>query len=174
MKGHNESQSDPFARMEQTHRRLEERLAGLTQAAADLPDGSRRMDALDEIYDTTGWFARGGARHVADEEQTLFPHLREIAECAELLATLEKEHREHQALENELGDLVNSWGDEGPEVADEKRVAELAGKLGALYRVHIEREEKELFPAARRLLAPAVIEAMGLQMMDRRPDRGKS
>lgn len=174
MNGHNANQTDPFARMEQTHRRIEERLAGLSRAAGELADGARRMEALDEIYDTTGWFARGGARHVADEEQTLFPHLRGKPECAALLAALEAEHAEHQALEKELGTLVGGWREEGPEVSDERRVAELAEKLGELYRVHIEREEKELFPMARRLLAPSVIEEMGKQMMDRRPDRGKS
>lgn len=174
MNGKNENQADPFARMEQTHRRIEERLAGLVRAAEDLGNGERRMDALDEIYDTSGWFARGGARHVADEEQTLFPHLRPFPECAPLLAALEKEHREHEALEDELGRLVGNWSDEGPEVADETRAAEIARNLVALYRAHIEREEKDLFPIAQKLLAPAVIADLGQQMMDRRSDRGKS
>lgn len=174
MNGHNANQTDPFARMEQTHRRIEERLAGLARAASELADGRLRMEALDEIYDTSGWFARGGARHVADEEETLFPHLRGIAECGALLAALEQEHRDHQALEKELGALVGHWGDEGPEAADEQRVAELARRLGDLYRVHIEREETELFPMAKRLLRPSLIAALGQQMMDRRPDRGKS
>lgn len=174
MKGHNSEQTDPFARMEQTHRRIEERLAGLIRAAADLGDGGKRMDALDEIYDTTGWFARGGAKHVADEEETLFPHLRGIAECATLLRSLEDEHRKHQEIERELGTLVGSWGEEGPEPADEARVAKIAVRLDALYREHIDREEKELFPAARRLLDAKLVADLGRQMMDRRPDRGKS
>ena len=145
----------------------------------DLRSGSlneqmeRVLDLFTPQANETG-VARGGARHVADEEQTLFPHLRPFPECAPLLAALEKEHREHEALEDELGRLVGNWSDEGPEVADETRAAEIARNLVALYRAHIEREEKDLFPIAQKLLAPAVIADLGQQMMDRRSDRGKS
>lgn len=171
----NTDQTDPFARLEQTHRRLEDRLEMLVRAAEDLAAGIGASSALADVEEVAGFLSRGALRHVEDEERTLFPRLSGTAQLAGVLAELEKEHVEHRALEEEVKALVASWNGAppaatSPEVA---RMVELAKKLKEVYAVHIRREEQELFPRAKKLLAPAVIEEMGREMMDRRPDRGK-
>lgn len=164
---------DPFARLHNTHTRIEERLAELSGAAADLGDGGKRYAAQQTVRDVVGFLARAGRKHVDDEEQTLFPRLRAEASLQPLLVALEAEHGAHNALEQALRSLVDGWGDEGPDAAGERQVVVLARQLSDVYRAHIKREEDELFPAARAVLAPQVLAAMGQEMMDRRPNRGQ-
>jgi hemerythrin-like domain-containing protein len=173
--GKNSEESDPFARLEQTHRRLEERLAELlasTRALGD-PDAARRMEARAIIEETIGFFGRGGLRHVQDEEETLFPRARRFAETAALMKALEDEHRDHQAIEGALRALIERSSGADFDRDQEAELARLARALTSLYEAHIAREEKELFPLCRKLLSESEIRAMGEEMMARRPDRGK-
>lgn len=175
--GSSVAERDPFARLESTHRRLEERLQALTAAVAELarPDLPRddRDEALAVIEETTSFFERGARRHVEDEERTLFPRLSGEASLAPILQALEAEHREHRALEDELSALVAAFEGRRPDLAEAQRLTAIADRLGVLYRAHIAREEQELFPAARKVLAPEVLAEMGDEMVDRRGDRGK-
>lgn len=159
---------DPFARLENTHRRIEERLETLERAASEL-DSVERMRALGDVYDAVRFFARGAARHHEDEELSLFPRLARVSELAPLLATLEAEHRTHDAVYAELAALVDSFpSDVGPELADEARLTALAHRLSEVYRAHIEREERELFPAARRALDAGACAEIAEEMEARR------
>ncbi len=163
---------DPFARLENTHRRIEERLATLERAASEL-DGVERMRALDDVYDVVAFFARAAARHHEDEEKSLFPRLAAVADLEPLVRSLADEHREHDAVYGEIAALVGAFPtDVGPERADEARLAALARRLSDVYRAHIDREEKELFPAARRALDAAACEEMAEEMEARRGQRG--
>lgn len=158
---------DPFARLENTHRRIEERLATLERAAAEL-DGVERMRALDDVYDVVRFLARGAVRHHEDEEVSLFPRLA-TSELAPIVASLAEEHRTHDAVYAELAALVRSFpADYGPERADEARLAALARRLSDVYRAHIDREERELFPAARRALDAVTCAAIADEMEARR------
>jgi hemerythrin-like domain-containing protein len=160
--GGNTDERDPIQRLAQTHRRLEERLAELVRAAETLvlrPDDEEAQEIIEEVI---GFFSRGGARHVEDEEKTLFPRIRHLDELAAVLEQLEAEHIEHQAVERALS-----------AESDPKRRVDLAKRLDALYRAHITREEEELFPRVKRLVDPGALEEMGREMMERRPDRGK-
>lgn len=162
---------NPFARLENTHRRIEERLATLERAASEL-DGVERMRALDDVYDVVAFFARAAARHHEDEEKSLFPRLKTVTELAPILRALVEEHHDHDAVYGEVAALVRAFPtDVGPERADEVRLAALARRLSEVYRAHIEREEKELFPAARRVLDAAACEEMATEMEARRGQR---
>jgi hemerythrin-like domain-containing protein len=119
---------DPLEQLERCHRRMEEALARLEQAAGE-PD-----DAADqEIVDTLAWFERTSARHVEDEELSLFPRLRERPELVDLIAAL----------------------------------------TARVYRDHIEREERDLLPAARAALADDDRAAMSAEMETRREPDGR-
>lgn len=167
-----ENENDPFARLCHTHRRIEERLVTLERAAIDVSDSALRMDALNAVYDVVGFFERAGARHHEDEERSLFPSLRAVASLAPLLAALEEEHRAHQAVFAELSALVGGFSDEGPERKDEESLRTLSARLAEIYRAHIEREEKDLFPAARAALTPEDIVRIAKDMTERRGERG--
>jgi hemerythrin-like domain-containing protein len=172
--GGRSEEADPFARLAQTHRRLEERLKQLVQAAEDLAAGIGVSSALADIEDVAGFLSRGAVRHVDDEEHTLFPRIQGFKELAEVIAALETEHKAHRVLEGQIRELAEKWGgnvDAAQE--DAAHMLELAIGLSDVYDAHIAREENELFPRARELLDAKVIAEMGMEMMNRRPDRGK-
>jgi hemerythrin-like domain-containing protein len=83
-----------------------------------------------------------------------------------VLERLSKEHREHETLHARLDDVISGRSDDGVDMWTElSRIADL---LTRAYRQHIEEEEKHLFPAARALLAPSVLEEMRAEMDARR------
>jgi hemerythrin-like domain-containing protein len=169
----NTDETDPFARLESTHRRLEQRIAELLESLEALDDPKRSSEAIAIIEETIGFFGRGGRRHVEDEEKTLFPRIRRFEELGALLERLGSEHEAHQRIEDELRAIADDLGGRMPDPEQKARLAARSRDLAALYAKHIAAEEQELFPACRRLLPPAEVEAMGAEMMARRPDRGK-
>lgn len=173
MQGQNTEEMDPFERLAKTHRRLEERLSQLEQAARDLAEGIGPSAALADVREVSEFLGRGARRHVEDEEQTLFPRLSPLPEAQALLEHLRTEHVDHGALEARLAALVSGWGERPPSSAEAASLLPLAQALRAIYVDHIAREEGELFPLAKRVLSRGVIEEMGREMMGRRPDRGK-
>lgn len=166
-------ETDPFARLESTHRRLEERLRDLAMAVTDLLDPHRRTEALEVIRETAGFFDRGAVRHTDDEDQTLFPRLVGSGELEAVLTRLREEHEQHRAIEGRLRGLIEGWPSSGPDAGGQSKLADLSAQLASVYREHIRREETELFPVARRILSPEVIAEMGREMIERRPDRGR-
>ena len=141
---------DPFEMLLRCHRRLEERLDDLA-AAKD----------RETIEDVLHFFGRAILRHEADEETSLFPRLKN---CEHIIAALTKEHREQEKLHTELRHIADGW----PQT--ESRLPDLVDRLRAAYGAHAEREEKELFPAARKQLGEAELTAM-LREMDQRRGR---
>ena len=149
---------DPFEQLTRSHRRLEERLAELADAAfAD--------DPYDVVRDVVGFFSRAIRRHEADEEQSLFPRLGTLEGLAPLMAKLAAEHREHEVLHRRLDDILAAI-EEGALPSAELREVALA--LSNAYRTHLEEEEKVLFPAARAVLGADAIADIAKEMEGRR------
>jgi hemerythrin-like domain-containing protein len=144
---------DPVARLGNTHRRMEEELTALEVAA-------RAGDAqgLDMGLE---FFATAAKRHHEDEETSLFPRLRGDAGLAPLLEALASEHGEHEAARRAIEGLVRDG-------ADAQAIAGGVARFVAMLRAHIEREDRELLPAAERLLDPETREAVAEEMRARR------
>ena len=141
----------------------------LERAAIDVSSSEKRFDALNDVLDAVAFLGRGARRHHDDEEETLFPRLSAIATLVPLIDALRLEHDQHDAAYDELRRVVESWDpEEGPSAADEARLPALTRRLVDLYRAHIEREERELFPAARAALPPDAADEMGREMIARR------
>jgi hemerythrin superfamily protein len=141
---------DPFEMLLRCHRRLEERLEDLA-AAKD----------RQAVEDVLHFFGRAIVRHEADEEASLFPRLKN---CDDIIAALTAEHRAQAKLHDELRAIAHGW----PQT--QSRLPDLVSRLRAAYGAHAEREEKELFPAARQQLGEAELAAM-LREMDQRRGR---
>jgi hemerythrin-like domain-containing protein len=141
---------NPFDQLLRSHRRLEERLTELREAVSP-----QRLDIVDDVL---AFIERAVRRHEDDEEQSLFPRLAADGELAPTLAALAEEHRAHQALHARLREAARTG--EG--------LAPVVDALVEAYRAHIHVEETSLFPAARRLLDAAALDAIAGEMQARR------
>jgi hemerythrin-like domain-containing protein len=159
----------PFAQLERSHRRLEERLGELAQLSEDARGGRVDVGALADI---AAFFARAVRRHEEDEEVSLFPRLRELGVAADLLERLANEHREHEALHARLDRAIDGLDRDPPDAGAIEEVRATADALTAAYRTHIEDEEKALFPAARAALDGDAIDAITREMSERRGGGG--
>jgi hemerythrin-like domain-containing protein len=158
---------DPFAMLRGSHRRLEERLASLEEAARSLGDPASVADAIAECESVLAFFGRSVARHEEDEEKSLFPRLAQHSELSPVITALNAEHEQQRRLAEDLGAVVESLGYD----PDARVLLGIVESLRTAYRRHIEREEKDLFPAAEKLLSPDNIADMAREM-DARRGRG--
>jgi hemerythrin-like domain-containing protein len=135
---------------------MEEELRAL-EVAAQAGDGQGLDVGLE-------FFASAAKRHHEDEEASLFPRLRGDAALVPLLDALAAEHREHEATRREIEGLVRGNADPGVLVASVARFV-------SMLRAHIEREDRELLPAAERLLDAGTRESVAEEMRERRRSR---
>lgn len=157
----------PFTMLRSCHRRLEERLANLEEAAQALSDPARVADALAACESVLAFFGRGVARHEEDEEHSLFPRLAHVSALAPVIAALNAEHEEQRLLAFDLGAIVESLAYD----PDPRALLSLTKSLRTSYARHLAREETELFPAAEKLLSPDDLADM-LREMDTRRGHG--
>jgi hemerythrin-like domain-containing protein len=155
----------PLDHLMACHRRIEERLATMERAAAHLDD--RREEALTAFENAFRFMESSGALHTADEEESLFPRLAELVQPGErgYLEGLEHDHAEAERIYAELKEAVAAARSGG---VSRVTVEELAGKLAALYRRHIESEDRVLQAYAKEHLTPEHLAAIAAEMKKRR------
>jgi len=164
----------PLGLLSDCHRRIERFLETLVLTAERAAGGPLEEGARADLRAALAYFRHAAPMHTADEEQSLFPRLRASthAEAVDAAATLERLERDHDAADEHhraVDALVQRW------LADNRLVdadlAELGRRLAALqaiYGAHIAVEDRELFPAAGRVLSPADLAAIGREMAGRR------
>jgi len=162
---------DPIGMLTDCHRRIEQFLKIL----ATVVERARGRDLTGEeaaaVTAALQYFRTGGVRHTADEEESLFPRLREAQATDSLakLENLESDHHEAAELHTAIEQLYNDWIAHGRLAADrEVELLFAMQRLTALYGAHIEVEEKSLFPQAAQLLDRATIASMGQEFRARR------
>jgi hypothetical protein len=100
--------------------------------------------------------------HAEDEDLSLAPRLSGASrEIDDTLALMSIEHRKIDLL---LAELVPRWS----QPTTPPLLAAGAAQLAALFAPHLDREERILFPAARRLLAPADLATLREELRARR------
>lgn len=138
-------------------------------------DGGALMSAeVAQLQTALRYFAEAAPTHTSDEEDSLFPRLRqchdpELTRILDMVALLEADHRLATPHHNAVNHLVRSWIAAGR--LDPAETNALHGHLMALrgiYDAHIAVEDGDVFPAAARLLSPRQIEEIGQEMLDRR------
>ena len=160
---------DAFAILHDCHEHILERLTRLETLGRELK-AAQAIDGrhLVVLGDVLTFLDVAVPMHSADEEQTLFPRLRETLgpmRGPTPMDCMEREHVQHQALLVALKRAVVK--------RDAKAAGQAALSIVAEYREHIGKEEEVLFPWARETLTdPVVVEAMTRQMRQRRIDAG--
>lgn len=165
--------TEPTGLLSDCHRRVEMflRTLGAVAEVVDLPATGEMNRALESALH---YFAQAAPKHTADEEESLFPRLRqfrdpEVESALARLDRLENEHRWaaplHDAVER-LGKQYLSTGN-----LSEAEVAEFrnaVASLDSMYKKHIKVEDEVIFPLASRVLSDTEKMAIANEMAGRR------
>jgi hemerythrin-like domain-containing protein len=165
--------SDPTGLLSDCHRRIEMFLGSL-EAVAKVIDSSGSDETARALTAALRYFREAAPKHTADEEESLFPRLRqvqdpEVQSALDQLDRLEKDHRWADPLHAEverLGLQYLSTGTLSPDESEAFRKA--VAELSSMYRQHIIVEDGLVFPVAARLLSQADRISIAKEMAARR------
>ncbi len=164
---------DPTGLLSDCHRRVE-MFMGALQVVADVCDQPLTGEVRRALDLALRYFREAAPKHTADEEQSLFPRLRQI-DNPELqialahLDALEEDHRWAEPL-HDIVDLIGTEfltkGELSPAKARDFRDA--VSQLAEMYRRHIEVEDKQVFPVAARVVSAELKAEIAKEMAARR------
>ena len=165
--------SDPTGLLSDCHRRIEMFMRALEEVSKviDSPPGEGTRKSLETAL---RYFREAAPKHTADEEESLFPRLRElhspeVGSALSKLRELESEHRWAEPLHAHLDKLGCEYllkaGLSQYEV-EEFRAA--VSQLSSMYKRHIAVEDERLFPLAAQALSPEAKQAIAEEMASRR------
>jgi len=165
--------SDPTGLLSDCHRRIEMFLGSL-EAVAKVIHGPWSDETARALTAALRYFREAAPKHTADEEESLFPRLRqvqdpEVQSALDQLDRLEKDHRWADPLHAEverLGLQYLSTGTLSPDESEAFRKA--VAELSSMYRQHIIVEDGLVFPVAARLLSQADRISIAKEMAARR------
>ena len=166
--------TDPTGLLSDCHRRVEMFL-GMLQAVGEVIDQSAtRETSRAALESALRYFGEAAPKHTADEEDSLFPRLRqldhpEIHSAFSALDKLECDHRWAMSLHDKVERLGAQYLSIGKLSDDE--IAEFrssVASLAAMYKEHIRVEEELIFPMAARVLSDTEKTAIGIEMAGRR------
>ena len=166
--------TDPIGMMGDCHRRIERFLDVLVSLARQQNGGPLDEAQRTALTTSLRYFREAAPKHTADEEESLFPRLRQAGnpEAVALLAqmeTLEQEHESASSVHDEVDRWSRRWLEQrtlGPE--DASKLSAALEQLALLYRRHIAIEDTEVFPAASKVLSDADRKSVGAEMARRR------
>jgi uncharacterized protein (DUF2249 family)/hemerythrin-like domain-containing protein len=163
----------PLGLLSDCHRRIENFLGILRKVAAMAQESldARQKEAVEAALT---YFRTAAPRHNDDEEQSLFPLLRncrepDAAEALKAMESLESDHAAAAPAHQEVDRLFRAWIDAGSlPPTDRARLKQVLDDLGGMYQRHIELEDRSLFPLAAQLLGPEQLARLGSEMAGRR------
>jgi hemerythrin-like domain-containing protein len=165
---------DPLALLSDCHRRIERFLRDLITVVEQARGGRLSPVQRDALETALRYFREAAPRHTQDEEESLFPRMRQAStpECREALDQLDRLETDHQnaaeghAMVERLG---RQWLDTGRlSLSETGWLGHVLNQLRAIYDRHIRIEDHEVFPIAGRVLRPFEIEEIGREMARRR------
>lgn len=168
--------TDPTGLLSDCHRRIVMFINTL-QTVADVIDRAATEDVRRALESALRYFSQATPKHTADEEESLFPRLRqipnpEVAAAFSKLQELEEEHRWANPLHREVEQLGEKYLSEGSLSSQEvARFRTAIRDLRSMYERHIGIEDGVVFPLAARLLSEQDKSAIAKEMADRRKVR---
>jgi hemerythrin-like domain-containing protein len=161
---------DPIGMLKDCHRRIESFLGILCVVVGRARGRSLTSEERDAVKAALQYFRTGGKRHTADEEESLFPRLRESdAGSLEKIDRLESDHREANDLHRAVERLYSTWiATSELTSTDALQLRSETERLKQLYSDHIHVEETVVFARAAQLLDSHAIAAIGTEFRFRR------
>jgi hemerythrin-like domain-containing protein len=165
---------EPLGLLSDCHRRIEHFLhvlEAIADRAAERPITAAERADLDAAVT---YFATAAPKHTADEEESVFPRLRQSTDplarqALETIERLESDHVRADAYHRAIDATVRQWMSAGTlDAAAQATLREHLRALRAIYDAHIAIEDRELFPAAGRALSASDLRAIGREMAARR------
>ncbi|MFN7995401.1 MAG: hemerythrin domain-containing protein [Bryobacteraceae bacterium] len=166
--------ANPIGLLSDCHRRIERFLQALLTVATRVACGSLDAEHRRVLETALKYFRESARKHTADEEEDLFPKLRQLASLriSTVLADVDRLEAEHKTAEEwhrEVEDLCKLWlGQDFLPPEDAAHLRRLLTSLSELYRTHIRMEEEQVFPAAQAELSASELRAIGCRMASRR------
>ena len=166
--------TDPTGLLSDCHRRVEMFLNMLEAVGEVIDQSATRETSRAALESALRYFGEAAPKHTADEEDSLFPRLRqldhpEIHSAFSALDKLECDHRWAMSLHDKVERLGAQYLSIGKLSDDE--IAEFrssVASLAAMYKEHIRVEEELIFPLAARVLSNTEKTAIGIEMAGRR------
>ena len=165
--------SDPTGLLSDCHRRIEMFLGSL-QHVADVIDHPLTEEARSALESALRYFRESAPKHTADEEESLFPRMRQthdpkIQAALATLDALEGDHRKAEALHAQVDALgIQCLDQRHLLVTEADRFRQAVNDLASIYREHIRVEDEVVFPAAKRGLSGPQQSAIANEMASRR------
>jgi len=156
------------------HRRIERFLGVLVKVAEQAQGSAMTPLQKEEWLRALEYFRNAAPRHTADEEESLFPRLRQIDEqrvkdALAKMQELEDDHVQANAWHDEVDRLGKRWLADGTLARDESdRLTEVLARLTELYQHHLPLEDESIFPLATAVLPHTEKTRMGAEMAQRR------
>ena len=165
--------SDPTGLLSDCHRRIEMFLGSL-QRIMQAVGSPLTTDARSSLETALRYFHQAAPKHTKDEEESLFPRLRqihnpEVESALSTLEALEDDHRRADALHAEVHRLGLQCLKNGHlPTREADRFRQAVSDLAFIYREHIRIEDNVVFPAAQRALSRSQKSAIANEMALRR------
>jgi hemerythrin-like domain-containing protein len=162
----------PLELMKDCHRRIEFFLGVLIKVVERAADGRLDDEGRRALAEGLKYFREAAPRHTADEEESVFPRLRQKSVAAEALKrveALQEDHVKATGLHDAVDQTGREWMQAGMLEAEARSA--LKGQLEALrelYLRHIKVEDEEIFPLAGKALTAEEVNAIGEEMRQRR------
>ncbi len=166
--------SEPLGMLEDCHKRILyflRTIVTLADTGTDQPLSDGRRISLEK---SLRYFREAAPKHTADEEGSLFPHLRridtpQVRAIFSKLDDLENDHRQADAQHREVEAIGQQWLLSGVLDADDSaRLAALLKSLSTLYDRHISLEETAIYSIAKATLSESAKQTLGQEMAKRR------
>jgi hemerythrin-like domain-containing protein len=161
---------EPVEMWRACHERVQRFTGLLSRLAGYLHEHGADEEAQLSATSIRRYFNEAAPRHHEDEEVDMFPRLRErlhAEDDAALIAVLDEVEADHLEMAGIWSKLDRALA----EVARGKHIAldqPLIDRFAAMYRKHIDAEERVLLPALQRVLSPSDWDAVGRAMAERR------
>jgi hemerythrin-like domain-containing protein len=164
----------PLELLSDCHRRVESFLRALVLVAEQAQGGDLNSKQREALETALRYFREAAPKHTADEEESLFPRLRELnnsaaREALVKIAALETDHQIAKTAHDAVEELGRKWLASGRLSSDEiPRLIQHLRELASIYERHIAVEDNEIFPLAKTVLDEVALRAIGCEMAARR------